>query len=123
MKKISVMLLAFSLILSFSACGKTQKASETEEPNLVYEESVTESSASAEGEKKEKEEKAPSKSETSDKKERSEVYWATENRDSSDVFYHTKKCDMIKDKSPDVLPWEIIDALGMTACEKCNPKS
>lgn len=50
------------------------------------------------------------------------VYWATsEDKDTSDVSYHKKDCAIIKDKEPAELAWEIIDALGMPACEKCKP--
>lgn len=50
------------------------------------------------------------------------VYWANPSlRDSSDVAYHRKDCEIIKDLKPDKLPWALIEALKMEPCTKCNP--
>ena len=112
MKKLLALLLISAALFSFSACNKTENTASTETETAQEEAKAPETSESAS-----ENEDAEVKTETNGK----EVYWATENKDSGDVWYHKKDCDMIKDKSPDVLPWEIIDAIGMTACEKCNP--
>ena len=112
MKKLLALLLISAALFSFSACGKTETAAKDQaEPTQEATESVETAQGADENISTE------TKAETNDK----EDYWATENKDAGDVWYHKKDCDMIKDKSPDVLPWEIINTIGMTACEKCNP--
>ena len=108
MKKLLALLLIFVALFSFSACNKTENTNATE-TETAQEETIAPEIIESED--------AAVKTEATGK----EVYWATENKDSGDVWYHKKDCDMIKDKSPEVLPWEIINAIGMTACEKCNP--
>lgn len=112
MKKLLALLLITAAVFSFSACNKTENTASTETQAAQEETSAPETSEAAQ-----QNDADEVKTETNGK----EVYWATENKDSGDVWYHKKDCDMIKDKSPDVLPWEIINTIGMTACEKCNP--
>lgn len=103
MKKLLATLLIFATLLSLCACAEKTNGAKAEETNQAQEENIEkETEADNEAGKK-------------------EVYWATEDRETSDVSYHTKYCELIKDASPEVLPWEIVTALGMTACEKCNP--
>lgn len=102
MKKLLAILLISVTLLSLCACAEKTDGAKTEETKQAQEE-ISEK-----------------ETETSNE-EAKEVYWATEMRDASDVSYHTKDCELIKDASPEVLPWEIVKALGMTACEKCNP--
>ena len=114
MKKILALILIIITLTGFTACAKKAEDAETDAPSQATEEALE---TATEGDAETGKDAETEKTSENEK----EVFWATENKDSSDVWYHTKDCDMIKDKSPDVLPWEIINALGMTACEKCNP--
>ena len=126
MKKLLSAILISSLILSFAACsGKdsaedsSQKAEETVEASEAAEETAEEAAEAAE--------EGVEISEGEDividvpVDETKTVYWATADKDPSDVCYHKEDCAVIKDKSPDVLSWEIIKALGMPPCEECKP--
>ncbi|MBE7027560.1 MAG: hypothetical protein E7407_00815 [Ruminococcaceae bacterium] len=103
MKKLLAALLISATLLSLCACAEKTNGAKDEETIQAQEE------------------KTENDAETNNEASKKEVYWATENRETSDVSYHTKDCKLIKDSSPEVLPWEIVTALGMTACEKCNP--
>lgn len=119
MKRLLALVLVLITLFSFSACAKKDVTADDAETAVVTEEAAEENAEAAEDETDKKAEENETEKNNADQSK--EVYWATEGKDSSDVWYHTKDCDMIKDKSPDVLPWEIINTLGMTACEKCNP--
>ena len=121
-----------SIILSLCACGSSQKTDVPQATETSSSEPSSEVSTSAPEAKSEKQSTTggadepaditvetivPQETNTNTKK----VYWATKDKDSSDVAYHTKDCTLIKDKEPEVLPWEIINTLGMPACEICNP--
>lgn len=140
MKKIALLLVLIISILSFSACAKQKDNSDEKTQNAETavtsenedrdksgeEESSKQSEKKSSAEKKDESEKGTDGAAGAEKKDYSDkptVYWATKDRESSDVAYHKKDCPIIKDKEPEELSWEIIDALGMPPCEECKPDS
>ena len=120
-----------SIALGLCACGSTKEkdASQTTAPALSEETAPASPSENSEDNKEATisgadeptnvtiETITPSQSQTNKK----EVYWATVDKDPADVWYHKIDCEKIKDKKPEVLTWEIIDAIEMTPCEICKP--
>jgi len=118
MKKFLSAILISSLILSFAACGN-KKSTE----DVSKDETQVTSEDTASGEKTESEVEPTDEDIVIDVPvdESKTVYWATVDKDPSDVCYHKEDCEIIKDKTPDVLAWEIITTLGMLPCEECKP--
>lgn len=96
MKKLISFLMVISVVLVLCSCGSSEK---TDAPQTTAEALDTQKNND----------------------EIKIVYWATKDKESSDVCYHTKDCKVIKDKVPEELSWEIINALGMPACKICKP--
>lgn len=125
MKRIFAILTLTAVLLSICACAKTDDTIKDADPSQAVSEATDDANtevndAFAEDTQKQEENDADAP-ENQNSNSQVKVYWATKDRDSSDVAYHTKDCELIKDKDPEELSWEIINTLGMPECEKCNP--
>lgn len=125
-KTLSIILVLLCIMLT--ACTKNSNVEVIGSADGPTDVMVSEENEENKAEKDEKDEKeADTQVSETEEQEMTEdgrpvVYWANPSlRDSSDVAYHRKDCEIIKDLKPDKLPWALIEALKMEPCTKCNP--